>query len=277
MSLRAMSSGPSPIPLSNAFLDVVALMKRLRDPRNGCPWDKEQTYATIAPYTIEEAYEVADAIERSDMTDLREELGDLLFQVVFHSRIAEEAGEFTIEDVMRDLVTKMTRRHPHVFGSEPERTAGEQPAHWEAIKDAERKSKGVGAEASVLDNIPVSAPALMRAEKLAKAAAKIGFDWPDAQRVLEKLDEERAELEAAIEKGAQDEILDEMGDLLFVCANIARKLKVAPEDALRRANAKFVRRFSHVEARARASAQACDLATLEDFWLEAKRIERGQT
>lgn len=271
-----MSEGPSPTALSSAFLDLVALMERLRDPQTGCPWDKEQTYDTIAPYTIEEAYEVADAIERSNMRDLREELGDLLFQVVFHSRIAAEAGEFTIHDVIRDLVDKMTRRHPHVFGDEAERGAGDQPARWEEIKEAERKAKGASADASVLDSVPVAAPALMRAEKLTKAAAKIGFDWPDAQRVLEKLDEERAELEAAIESRDQDAILDEMGDLLFVCANIARKLKIAPEDALRRANAKFVRRFSHVETRARTAGAPCDLDTLESFWVDAKRLERGQ-
>lgn len=260
--------------LPNSFLALVELMRRLRDPVSGCPWDVAQTYETIAPYTIEEAYEVADAIGRKDMAHLKEELGDLLFQVVFHSRIAEEAGHFTLEEVVSGLVEKMTRRHPHVFGDQPRRDASDQPANWEAIKEAERKAKAAKGD-SVLDAVPVAAPALMRAEKLTKAAAKIGFDWPDVERVLEKLDEERAELSEAVAGKNEDEILDEMGDLLFVCANIARKLKVSPEEALRRANEKFVRRFRFVEEGAKTAGRPCSLEELEGFWQDAKRAEKA--
>ena len=259
--------------VSQGFLALIELMRRLRDPVSGCPWDVAQTYETIAPYTIEEAYEVADAIGRKDMPHLREELGDLLFQVVFHSRIAEEAGHFTLVDVISGLVDKMTRRHPHVFGDQPRHGADEQPASWEAIKEAERKAKA-GQGESILDSVPIASPALMRAEKLTKAAGKIGFDWPDVERVLEKLDEERAELSEAVAGKNEDEILDEMGDLLFVCANIARKLKVSPEEALRRANEKFVRRFHFVEKGARAAGRPCSLEELVNFWQDAKRAEK---
>ena len=260
--------------LTQSFLALVELMRRLRDPVSGCPWDVAQTYETIAPYTIEEAYEVADAIGRKDMPHLKEELGDLLFQVVFHSRIAEEGGHFTLDEVVSGLVEKMTRRHPHVFGDQPRHDASVQPANWESIKEAERRAKASKGD-SVLDAVPIAAPALMRAEKLTKAAAKIGFDWPDVERVLEKLDEERAELTEAVAGKNEDEILDEMGDMLFVCANIARKLKVSPEEALRRANEKFVRRFRFVEDGAKAAGRPCSLEELEAFWVNAKRAERA--
>jgi tetrapyrrole methylase family protein/MazG family protein/ATP diphosphatase len=260
--------------LRQSFLALAELMRRLRDPVSGCPWDVAQTYETIAPYTIEEAYEVADAIGRKDVTHLREELGDLLFQVFFHSRIAEESGHFTLEEVVTGLVDKMTRRHPHVFGDQPRHSTEDQPASWEAIKEAERKAKAVKGE-SILDSVPIASPALMRAEKLTKAAAKIGFDWPDVERVLEKLDEERAELTEAVAGKSEDEILDEMGDLLFVCANVARKLKVSPEEALRRANEKFVRRFRFVEEGAKAAGRPCSLEELEEFWQDAKRAEKS--
>ena len=253
---------------------LLSLMARLRDPVAGCPWDKEQTFATIAPYTIEEAYEVADAISRSALPDLKEELGDLLFQVVFHARMAEEQGAFDYADVARGLVDKMTSRHPHVFGDAEARSAGQQPHAWEAQKAAERKAKG---EASALDNVPLALPALMRAEKLTKRAGRIGFDWPSPEPVLEKLEEELAELKEAQASGDADAIADEMGDVLFVVANLARKLGVDPEDALRRTNAKFERRFRHIEARLRERGHegVRPLEELDPLWDEAKRLERG--
>ena len=203
----------------------------------------------------------------------RPEAGDLLLQAIYHAQMADEEGSFTFDDVVEAICTKMIRRHPHVFGDERARSAKLAEGFWEDIKAKERKS--ASRRAGVLEGIPLALPGLTRAVKLQAKGAKVGFDWPDAQRVLVKLDEERAELEEAIAGGNEDEILDEMGDLLFVCANIARKLKVAPEDALQRANAKFSRRFTHVEARAKATGRTCDLDELESFWVEAKAIERG--
>lgn len=253
---------------------LVVLMARLRDREDGCPWDAEQTFATIAPYTIEEAYEVADAIQRKDMPALREELGDLLFQVVFHARMAEEAGAFDFADVAEALIAKMTARHPHVFGERDERTAEEQTRAWETLKADERAKKAPGA--SLLDDVAMALPALMRAEKLTKRAARINFDWPTPEPVLAKLEEELAELKEARTVGDQDAITDEMGDILFVMANLARKLNVDPEEALRRANAKFTRRFQHIEqslaARGRNGPQPLD--EMETLWLEAKALER---
>jgi len=255
---------------------LLAVMARLRDPQTGCPWDVEQSFATIAPYTVEEAYEVADAIERGDFDDLRDELGDLLLQVVFHARIAEEAGLWAFDDVADAIVGKLLRRHPHVFGDEQARTSEEQTRAWEAIKAEERAAKG--RNASLLDDVPAGLPALTRAVKLTKRAGRVGFDWPSTSEVLEKLREEVAELEVEIERGDAQAAREELGDLLFVCANLARKLDVEPEDALRAANAKFVRRFGSIEvalaAAGRSPAEA-SLQEMEELWTAAKRAEKA--
>jgi MazG family protein len=257
---------------TQAVLDVMA---RLRDPQCGCPWDVEQNFRTIAPYTIEEAYEVADAIEREDMPALKEELGDLLFQVAFHARIAEELGAFDFADVAQALADKMIERHPHVFAEAGDgRTAEQQTVAWETLKAEKRVAKGV---TSLLDDVAMALPALQRAEKLTKRAARINFDWPSSNEVLAKLDEELAELKAAEASGDQEHIAEEMGDILFVMANLARKLKVDPEDALRRANAKFTRRFQYIETKLaeanRTGPQPLD--DMEALWLEAKANERA--
>jgi MazG family protein len=256
---------------TQAMLDVMA---RLRDPQRGCPWDIEQNFATIAPYTIEEAYEVADAIERKDMPALKEELGDLLFQVAFHARMAEEQGAFDFADVAQALADKMIERHPHVFSEAGDgRTAAQQTVAWETLKAEKRAAKGAP---SLLHDVPMALPALMRAEKLTKRAARINFDWPTPNEVLTKLDEELAELKDAQASGDQDHIAEEMGDILFVMANLARKLKVDPEEALRRANAKFTRRFQYIEAKlaeaGRTGPQPLD--DMEKLWLEAKAAEK---
>ena len=225
---------------------LLGIMARLRDPDSGCPWDVEQTFATIAPYTIEEAYEVADAIERGDFDELKSELGDLLFQVVFHARMAEEQGLFAFDDVAAAMSDKLIRRHPHVFAEESAKPdAVAQKLRWEDITAAERAAR---AQHGVLDDVPVGLPALARAAKLTKRTARVGFDWPSTDEVFDKLDEEVAELRAEIAAGDLDKAREEMGDLLFVVANLARKLGVEPEDALRGANAKFVRRFGFIEA-----------------------------
>lgn len=256
--------------------DLLALMAQLRDPSSGCPWDLEQNFATIAPYTIEEAYEVADAIQRGALPDLKEELGDLLFQVVFHAQLAQEQGAFAFADVARGIVAKMRARHPHVFGDAAARDAVEQTQAWEAHKAAERAAKAPNG--GLLHDVPMALPALMRAEKLTKRAARIGFDWPNPDEVLAKLSEELAEVEAARHDGDQAAIAEEIGDLLFVVANLARKLKVDPEQALREANAKFVRRFEHIESALRArglAGQVRPLEELETLWVEAKTAERA--
>ena len=255
---------------------LLAIMARLRDPETGCSWDVAQSFATIAPYTLEEAYEVADAIERNDLADLREELGDLLLQVVFHARMAEEMGAFAFEDVAAAICDKMVRRHPHVFGEAAFESVAEQGAAWEAIKAAERAAKGAH-RAGVLDDVPAGLPGLVRAVKLTRRAARVGFDWPDALTVLDKLREETAELEAEIAAGDKAKAREELGDLLFVCANLARKLDVDPEDTLRAANAKFIRRFGHVQAALAADGRTpeqSDLAEMDALWDEAKRAER---
>lgn len=256
---------------TQAVLDVMA---KLRDPNGGCPWDVEQNFRTIAPYTIEEAYEVADAIERDDMPALKEELGDLLFQVAFHARMAEEQGAFDFADVAQALADKMIERHPHVFAEAGDgRTAEQQTVAWETLKAEKRAAKGV---TSLLDDVAMALPALQRAEKLTKRAARINFDWPSSTEVLAKLDEELAELKAAEASGDQDHIAEEMGDILFVMANLARKLKVDPEEALRRANAKFTRRFQYIERKlaedGRTGPQPLD--DMEALWIEAKRVEK---
>ena len=253
-----------------------AIMARLRAPVGGCPWDVEQTFETIAPYTLEEAYEVADAIERKDWTELKSELGDLLFQVVFHARMAEEQGLFVFDDVANAIADKLERRHPHVFGDEAAKADGAaQKARWEDIKAAERAAK---AQHGVLDDVPVGLPALARAAKLTKRAARVGFDWPSTDEVFDKLHEEVAELRAEIAAGDLDKAKGEVGDLLFVVANLARKLGVEPEDALRGSNAKFVRRFGFIEAelaKAGKTPEQSDLAEMDGLWDAAKVAERA--
>ena len=258
---------------------LLAIMARLRDPKDGCPWDQEQSFATVAPYTVEEAYEVADAIERGDLSDLKEELGDLLLQVVFHARMAEEQGAFAFDDVAKAINDKMIRRHPHVFADETYASLAHQIEGWEALKAAEREGKG--RTASLLDDIPTGLPALTRAVKLSKRAAKVGFVWPDISHVVDKLDEELGELKAEIAAGDFEKARQEMGDVLFVVANLARTLDVDPEDSLRYTNAKFVRRFKYVEARLAERGRTpdqSDLAEMDALWEEAKAAEReGQT
>jgi MazG family protein len=262
---------------SHPIFRLVEIMARLRDPEGGCPWDLEQTFATIAPYTVEEAYEVADAIERGDMGELQEELGDLLLQVVYHARMAEEAGQFDFAAVAETISDKMVRRHPHVFGEDEVADAAEQTGRWEAIKARERAAKGAKA-AGVLSGIPTGLPALTRAVKLTGRAARVGFDWPSAKEVLAKLREETEELEVEIEAGDFAKAREELGDLLFVVANLARKLEVEPEDALRAANAKFARRFGHIEARLAQDGRTPEQSTLEEmdgFWNEARAADKG--
>jgi nucleoside triphosphate diphosphatase len=255
----------------------MALMAALRTPVTGCPWDIEQTFATIAPYTIEEAYEVADAIARDDMAELKNELGDLLFQVLFHARIAQEAGQFDLNDVAAGLVEKMVRRHPHVFGQAGPRTAEAQSENWEQLKARERAQK-IAADGSILADVPLALPALMRAEKLTRRAARVGFDWENPDQVLAKLDEETAEVREALAAGNQDAVEDEIGDMLFVVANLARKAGVDPEVALRRGNAKFERRFRWIEVALRAQGKTPETSTLDEMetlWHAAKVAERA--
>ena len=250
---------------------LLAIMARLRDPERGCPWDREQNFATIAPYTIEEAYEVADAIERGDLEELKDELGDLLFQVVFHARMAEEAGAFAFEDVARAICDKMLRRHPHVFGDQRVAGSEQQSKRWEEIKREERGT--ADPSAGVLDDVPVGLPALTRAVKLGKRAATVGFDWPDVAGVRAKVDEELGELDAAAASGDRDEIAAEMGDLLFSVANWCRHLTLDPETCLRSANARFMRRFRSVESEVAASGRpwsSHDAAALDELWRRAK-------
>ena len=253
---------------------LIEIMAALRAPGTGCPWDVEQTFSTIAPYTIEEAYEVADAIARNDFDNLREEIGDLLLQVVYHARMAEEAGEFAFPDVVEAITRKMIRRHPHVFGSEEAKTdAHAQKDFWEKLKEAERAAKG---QTSLLDDVASALPALMRAEKLQRRASSIGFDWNNAALVVDKIAEEAREIvEAGVDPAKREE---EVGDLLFVVANLARHLKVDPEAALRGANAKFTRRFKHIEAGLVARGikpGAASLEEMEALWQEAKELERS--
>ena len=263
--------------LTRDLAGAIALMAALRTPGSGCPWDLDQSFETIAPYTIEEAYEVADAIERRDLDGLKAELGDLLFQVLFHARMAEEAGHFDLGDVAAALVDKMVRRHPHVFGDDPaERTAVEQKESWEVMKANERAEKAA-MDPSLLADVPLNLPALLRAEKLAKRAARVGFDWSGPKQVFAKLDEEIGEVREAIESGDADAIEDEMGDVLFVLANLARKTGTDPEQALRRSNQKFERRFRWIEqALAKQGRAPADtpLEDMEALWAEAKRAER---
>ncbi|MEO0635516.1 MAG: nucleoside triphosphate pyrophosphohydrolase [Pseudomonadota bacterium] len=272
---------PSPDPQR-----LVEIMAALRDPETGCPWDKEQTFASIAPYTLEEAYEVVDAIDKDDMANLQEELGDLLLQVVYHSQMAAEAGHFEFSDVVDGITRKMIRRHPHVFGDEKARTAGMAKGTWERIKAQETAEKaalraemGQTAEVSplrLLDDVPKALPALTRAEKIQDKVAKIGFDWDDPALVLDKLEEEIAEAREAIAGGSTSEIAGEIGDLLFTLVNLARHVDVDPEDALRGCNTKFSRRFAHIEqslAEQGISLADAPLEAMEALWIEAKKAE----
>ncbi len=248
-------------------------MAALRDPATGCPWDKVQDFASIAPYTIEEAYEVADAIARRDLAALPDELGDLLFQVVYHARIAEEAGLFGFAEVAKSVSDKMVRRHPHVFGEAASRDVAAQTLAWEAQKSAERRAR---TETGVLAGVAPGLPALARAAKLTARAARVGFDWPDAEAVLEKLDEEVAELRAELPQADPARLADELGDMLFVLGNLARKLGLDPETCLRQANGKFARRFAAVEQRLAEIGQTPEEAGLEAMeaaWQAAKRAE----
>ena len=258
--------------------ELLAIMARLRDPDNGCPWDIEQSFETIVPYTIEEAYEVADAVDRRDYTDLRDELGDLLLQVVFHARMAEEAGHFRFEDVVAAICRKMVSRHPHVFAEATAETAEEVLGNWEAIKRGEREAAG-DADRSALAGIARGLPEWQRATKLQKRAARVGFDWPDVGPVFDKLHEEIDEVRAEFAGGADPaRLTDEIGDVLFVCANLARHAQVEVSTAMRHANAKFERRFRRMEAIAAEAGEALagkSLAQQEALWHRAKREERA--
>ena len=270
-----MTDNPADLPKRDVAT-LVAIMAALRTPGTGCPWDLEQDFSTIAPYTIEEAYEVADAIQRGALDELRDELGDLLLQVVYHARMADEAGRFDFADVVEAIVAKMIRRHPHVFGDEAARSAGVAKGYWERIKDTERAAAGA-ARRGTLDGIPVALPALTRALKLQARAARVGFDWPDTAAVLDKVAEEAAELAAASASAAPARIAEEYGDLLFVLVNLGRHLGLDPEAALRAANAKFERRFKYVEdeLEARSSSPAeSDLAEMDALWNEIRARDK---
>jgi MazG family protein len=260
--------------------DLLAVMARLRDPETGCPWDLKQSFATIAPYTIEEAYEVADAIARSDLDELKDELGDLLLQVVYHAQMAAEDDRFRFADVVDAITAKMIRRHPHIFEDASLRESFESSGVWERIKAEEKAERGGEPRASILDDVPVALPALMRAVKLQSRAARVGFDWPSLEPVLAKIEEEIGELKAAIADegaGASPKVAEEFGDLLFVMANVARHLGIDPENALRSANAKFVRRFGSIEDALRKDGREPENSTLEEMdalWDRAKDAER---
>lgn len=252
-----------------------AIMRALRDPQTGCPWDIEQDFASIAPYTIEEAYEVADAIEKGDWPALQGELGDLLLQVVYHAQMAEEARHFTLNDVTRGISDKMVARHPHVFGDDSrDKSAQQQVQDWEHVKAAERAARAQG---GVLDDVALGLPALMRAVKLQKRAARVGFDWPSTDQVLDKMQEEARELVEARDTLSDAEVAEEFGDLLFVMANLARHLQLDPEEALRAANAKFTRRFQSIERALAAQGRSPADSTLDEMdalWNAAKHQEK---
>ena len=267
-----------PMQPSRDISRLVEIMAALRNPDGGCPWDLEQNFESIRHYTIEEAYEVADAIERGDYDDLREELGDLLLQPVYHAQMAAERGLFDLGDVVQAITEKLIRRHPHVFGEEAARSAGGAKAKWDEVKADERAAKAARRETepSALDDVPQVLPALARAEKLTKRAARVGFDWPDVDAVMAKVTEEMAELHAATSPEARQE---EMGDLLFAMANLARHMGIDAEAALRDANAKFTRRFHYVEARAKADGVAMEEAGLErldGYWNEIRAADKAK-
>lgn len=272
--------------------DLLYLMERLRDPETGCPWDRKQTNKTILPYTLEEAYEVADAIEQEDHQHLKEELGDLLFQVIFYAQMGREENHFDFEEIVSTLVAKLVRRHPHVFpdgtlqsnNKDNPISEAEIKGRWETIKKQEREEKAAAhpekanEPVSILDDIPNALPALNRAEKLQKRAAGVGFDWPEAIQVLDKIEEEIAELREEIQQGNQEKIKDEMGDLLFACVNLARHLKVPSDAALRLTNLKFERRFHYIESKLNLQGKSFDDVTLDEMdtlWNEAKTLEKS--
>lgn len=271
---------------SRDIADLLAIMAALRNPEGGCPWDIQQDFASIAPYTIEEAYEVADAIARGDLADLREELGDLLLQVVFHAQMAREEGRFDFGDVVEAITAKLIRRHPHVFSEAQGLSPDRVKALWSQIKAEEKRERAAAqtvpggqeqAQLGTLAGVPLALPALARALKLQEKARKVGFDWNDARAVVAKLDEELGEIEAELQDGASDRVADEIGDFLFAAVNLARHLDVDPEAALRRANAKFERRFAHIEARLAERGKTPAEATLdamEALWSEAKALEK---
>ena len=275
---RCMSSSSSiQFSVSNSMQCLIEVMARLRDPVSGCPWDIKQTFETIAPYTIEEAYEVADAIQRSDMTELKNELGDLLLQVVYHARIAEEVNEFCFDDVASAIADKMIRRHPHVFNELPVSSADDQKDAWELQKARERVASKKKEAVGTLDGVAKALPALLRAYKLQKRAARVGFDWPAAEGALDKLKEELAELEVEmlVDTNSKDmhQLVDELGDVLFSVVNLARKLGIDPEAALRLGNEKFERRFEYIEDKLLAAGKNPINATLEEmeaYWDESK-------
>jgi nucleoside triphosphate diphosphatase len=261
---------------------LIEIMAALRTPGTGCPWDLEQNFATIAPYTLEEAYEVADAIERSDMPALRDELGDLLFQVVFHARMAGEQGAFGFDDVVTAICDKLERRHPHVFGDERIDTAAAQTEAWEEHKRRERATKSAMSDESVLADVPAALPALTRANKLGKRAAQVGFEWTDVTGAMDKLDEELGELRRELVSATPDgpttqRIAAELGDVLFCVVNVCRYLGIDPEASLRSTNAKFERRFRYVEQRLKEQGRTPAEATLEEmdtYWVEGKNREK---
>ena len=254
--------------------DLIRVMAALRNPDGGCPWDLQQDFKSIAPYTIEEAYEVAEAIDAGDMVNLREELGDLLFQSVYHAQLATEDGHFDLHDVIHDITEKMITRHPHVFGDKDINSAAEQEDSWEEIKKEERAQKG---EHSALDGVAIALPALTRAVKLQKRAAKVGFDWPNLDGVFDKIEEEIGELKDEIaEKDGRIE--EEYGDIMFAFSNLGRKLKISPEEALRGCNAKFERRFAYIEKQLKAinkTPEESNLEEMDKLWNEAKSIEKN--
>ncbi|KIL98848.1 Nucleoside triphosphate pyrophosphohydrolase MazG [Paramagnetospirillum magnetotacticum MS-1] len=258
---------------------LLGIMARLRSPEGGCPWDLEQTFSTIAPYTIEEAYEVAEAIEHGDMPQLKDELGDLLFQVVFYAQMAKENGDFDFDAIASAIADKMIRRHPHVFVENDGRDSAGQVEAWEETKASERAAKAQGAEPGILDGVARTLPPMTRALKLQNRAARVGFDWDRPETILDKLAEEAEEIAEEIRSQAPfDRLEDEMGDVLFVCVNLARKLAIDPERALKRANAKFERRFRHIEAELKASGRSPDTATLDEMealWQAAKTLEKS--
>ena len=267
----------------NNFDRLVKIMAQLRDPDTGCPWDVEQDFESIAPYTLEESYEVVDAIRRKDMQALRDELGDLLLQVVFHSQMASEIGIFDVNDVADGICEKMIRRHPHVFANETYANADEQTEAWEKIKEKERNKEktknntNIEHDNSTLDGIAIALPSLTRAEKLAKRAARVGFDWPNSDLVFDKIEEELNEVRLAIETCDKKKIEEEVGDVLFAVANLARKLSVDPETSLRKANEKFERRFRSMEKRTQNQGvkfDSLDLESQENLWQQVKSYEK---
>lgn len=282
MADELVQSGSGPTP-SREIEALLAIMAALRDPVTGCSWDQEQSFATIAPYTIEEAYEVTDAIVRGDLDDLRDELGDLLLQVVFHARLAEEQGAFDFGGVVEAITAKLIRRHPHVFGTARDLTPEQVKAQWDEIKAGERSARaarrrGSDHVPSVLDGIPVGAPALVRADKLARKAASVGFVWAETDDVLAKVDEELGEVRGALASGVRAEVEDEIGDLLFTVANLARHVGIDPEASLQAANRKFERRFRFVERALREDGRTPSGSNLEEMdrlWDAAKAAERG--